>query len=79
MKQFEGNESAARSLELALATLQKSLTMLKEGAAGLSTGPELCVELDAAASQLSRAAAIEAEREMALDGVRMSILPPAAG
>jgi hypothetical protein len=77
IKQFEGNESAARSLDVALATLQKSLTMLKEGAAGLSTGPELCAELDAAASQLSRAAAIEAEREMTVEGARMSLLPPA--
>jgi hypothetical protein len=78
IKQFESNESAARSLDLALSTLQKSLTMLKEGAAGLSTGPELCAELDAAASQLSRAAELEAERETELGGgPRMSALPPA--
>jgi hypothetical protein len=77
IKQFEGNESAARSLELALSTLEKSLMMLKEGAAGLSTGPELCAELDAALSQLSRAAELEAERETDQSGPRMSALPPA--
>jgi hypothetical protein len=77
IKQFEGNEAAVRSLELALQTLQKSLAMLKEGAAGLSSGPEICAELDAATLQLSRAAALEAEREMDLGAGRMSALPPA--
>lgn len=77
IKQFEGNEAAARSLELALQTLQKSLAMLKEGAAGLSSGPEICAELDAATMQLSRAAAVEAEREMEFGAGRMSALPPA--
>lgn len=79
IKQFEGNDSSARALELALTTLQRSLTMLKEGAAGLSTGPELCAELDSAASQLSRAVAAEAERELELSGPRLSALPPAMG
>ena len=77
IKQFEGNEAAVRSLELALQTLQQSLAMLKEGAAGLSSGPEICAELDAATLQLSRAAALEAEREMEIGGGRMSALPPA--
>ncbi len=77
IKQLDGNEAASRSLELALQTLQKSLAMLKEGAAGLSTGPELCAEADAAASQLTRAAALEAEREIELGSGRVSALPPA--
>lgn len=77
IRQFEGNEAAVRSLELALQTLQKSLAMLKEGAAGLSSAPEICAELDAATLQLSRAAALEVEREMDLGGGRMSALPPA--
>lgn len=75
--QYEGNQSSAHALELALTTLQKSLTMLKEGAAGLSTGPELAAELDAATAQLSRAVALEAEREVELPGPRLSALPPA--
>ena len=77
IKQLESNEAAARSLELALSTLQKSLAMLKEGAAGLSTGPELCAEVDAAASQLTRAAALEAERDVEIASGRVSMLPPA--
>jgi hypothetical protein len=77
IKQLESNDAAARSLELALSTMQKSLVMLKEGAAGLSTGPELCAEVDAAASQLSRAATLEAERDIELSAGRMSSLPPA--
>lgn len=78
IKQLESNEAAARSLELALSTMQKSLAMLKEGAAGLSTGPELCAEVDAAASQLTRAATLEAERDSDPgSGGRMSALPPA--
>jgi hypothetical protein len=76
IKQFESNESAARSLELALTTLQKSLAMLKEGAAGLSSGPELCAEVEAASSQLTRAATLEAERETDFGASRVS-LPPA--
>jgi hypothetical protein len=63
IKQIEANEAAARSLELALSTLQKSMAMLKEGAAGLSTASELCAEIDAASGQLVRAAATEAERD----------------
>jgi hypothetical protein len=51
--------------------------MLKEGAAGLSSGPEICADVDAATLQLSRAAALEAEHEMDLGGGRMSALPPA--
>jgi hypothetical protein len=78
IKQVESNEAATRSLELALSTMQKSLAMLKEGAAGLSTGPELCAEVDAAASQLTRAAALEAERDIELgSGGRASAMPPA--
>jgi hypothetical protein len=77
IKQLESSEAAARSLELALQTLQKSLAMLKEGAAGLSTGPELCADIDAASSQLTRAAALEAERDVELASARMSSLPPA--
>jgi hypothetical protein len=77
IKQFESNDAALRSLELALQTLQKSLVMLKEGAAGLSSGPEICAELDAATLQLSRAAALEAERDIELGGGRMSTVPPA--
>lgn len=80
IKQLEGNEAATRSLELALSTMQKSLAMLKEGAAGLSTGPELCAEVDAAASQLTRAATLEAERDMDFNSPgRVSTLPPALG
>jgi hypothetical protein len=77
IKQFESNDAALRSLELALQTLQKSLVMLKEGAAGLSSGPEICAELDAATLQLSRAAALEAEREMEFGAGRLSTVPPA--
>jgi hypothetical protein len=78
IKQHETNEAAARSLELALLTMQKSLAMLKEGAAGLSTGPELCAEVDAAATQLTRAATLEAERDIELSGAgRVSMPPPA--
>lgn len=77
IKQLESNEAAARSLELALSTMQKSLAMLKEGAAGLSTGPELCAEVDAAASQLTRAATLDAERDSEPGAGRMSALPPA--
>jgi biopolymer transport protein ExbB/TolQ len=77
LRQFESSEAAVRSLDLALQMLQKSLAMLKEGAAGLSSGPEICAELDAAMSQLSRAAALEAERELEFGAGRMSALPPA--
>jgi hypothetical protein len=78
IKQIESHEAAARSLELALSTLQKSIAMLKEGAAGLSTAPELCAEIDAAAGQLARAAALEAERDAELAN-RVSMLPQAFG
>jgi hypothetical protein len=57
--------------------MQKSLAMLKEGAAGLSTGPELCAEVDAAATQLARAATLEAERDIELAAGRVSMPPPA--
>lgn len=77
IKQLEGNEAALRSLELSLQMLQKSLAVLKEGAAGLSSGPEICAELDAATAHLSRAAALEADREMDFGAGRMSALPPA--
>ena len=76
IKQLEGNEAARRSLELSLQTLQRSLSLLKEGAAGLSGAVELCSEIDGAAAQLSRAATLETERENEL-GTRVSILPPA--
>jgi hypothetical protein len=76
LKQLEGNEAARRSLELSLQTLQRSLSLLEEGAAGLSGAIELCAEIDAAAAQLSRAATLETERENEL-GVRVSLLPPA--
>jgi hypothetical protein len=76
VKQLEGNEAARRSLELSLQTLQRSLSLLKEGAAGLSGAIELCAEIDVAAAQLSRASALEVERENELGG-RVSILPPA--
>lgn len=76
IKQLEGNEAARRSLELSLQTLQRSLSLLKEGAAGLSGAVELCAEIDAAAAQLGRAVALEIEREHEIGG-RASILPPA--
>ena len=76
LEQLEGNEAASRSLELALQTLQNSVAMLKEGAAGPSTGAELCAELDAAISQLSRAAAFDPERETELRAGRPGALPP---
>lgn len=76
VKQLEGNEAARRSLDLSLQTLQRSLSLLEEGAAGLYGAIELCAEIDAAATQLSRAAALESEREIEL-GARVSVLPPA--
>jgi len=79
IKQIEGSEAAARSLELALSTLQKSIAMLKEGAAGLSTASELCAEIDAATGQLTRAAALEAERDSELAASRVSAVPHAVG
>jgi hypothetical protein len=78
IKQLEGNEAATRSLELALQTLHRSLAMLKEAAAGLSAAVDLCAEIDAAVSQLNRAAALEADRENELGPPgRVSALPPA--
>src|SRR5690606_15295933 len=59
IKQIEATEGAVSSLELALQSAQQSLAILKEGAAGLSSGPEMCAEVDAVTSQLSRAAAYE--------------------
>jgi hypothetical protein len=79
IKQIEGSDAAGRSLELSLSTLQKSIAMLKEGAAGLSTASELCAEIDAAAGQLTRAAALEAERDSELAESRVSALPHAFG
>lgn len=79
IKQLESNEAAARSLELALSTLQKSVAMLKEGAAGLCTASELCAEIDAATGQLMRAAAIEAEREPEPLAGRPGPMPHALG
>lgn len=77
IKQLEGNEAACRSLELALQTLQKSLAYLVEFAAGLGGPIEICAEVDAAASQLARAASLEAEREHELASSRLSVVPPA--
>jgi hypothetical protein len=77
IRQLENSETAVRSLDVALQTLQQSFAMLKEGAAGLSSAPEICAELDAAASQLTRAAAVEAEQETELGAGRVSMLPPA--
>ena len=62
-----------------ISTLQKSIAMLREGAAGLSTAPELCAEIDAATSQLTRAAVLEAERDAELSAGRTSALPHAFG
>ena len=67
------------SLELALSTLQKSMAMLKEGAAGLSTASELCAEIDAAAGQLVRAAAVEAERDADVASGRVGAQPHVFG
>lgn len=79
IKQIDGHEAAARSLELALSTLQKSMAMLKEGAAGLSTASELCAEIDAAAGQLIRAVAVEAERDPDVVSGRVGAQPQALG
>ncbi len=76
IKQLEGIEAAARSIELALSTFQKSIALLKEGAAGLGSAVELCAELDSSAAQLGRAAALEAEREHELNAGRTSTAPP---
>ena len=77
IRQLENSEAAVRSLDVALQTLQQSLAMLKEGAAGLSSAPEICAEVDAASSQLTRAAAVEVERETEFSAGRMSLPPPA--
>lgn len=78
IKQLEGNEAARRSLELSLQTLQRSLSLLKEGAAGLSGAIELCAEIDTSTVQLRRAAALESEREPLESGEhRVSLVPPA--
>jgi hypothetical protein len=74
IRQLDGNEAACRSIELALQNFQQSLALLAEAAAGLSTATELNSEIDTAASQLNRQAAIEAERELLT--TRSSILPP---
>jgi hypothetical protein len=75
IKQLEGNEAASRSLELALQNFQQSLALLAEAAAGLTSTAELGAEIDAAASQLTRQAALEAERERELAASRTSALP----
>ncbi|HEU4583063.1 MAG TPA: hypothetical protein VFS67_32610 [Polyangiaceae bacterium] len=74
IRQLEGNEAASRSIELALQNFQQSLALLAEAAAGLSTAAELAAEIDGAASQLNRQAAVEAERELLT--TRSSIMPP---
>jgi len=74
IRQLEGNEGASRSVELALQNFQQSLSLLAEAAAGLSTAAELGAEIDSAASQLNRQAAVEAERELLT--TRSSIIPP---
>jgi hypothetical protein len=74
IRQLEGNEAASRSVELALQNFQQSLALLAEAAAGLSTAAELAAEIDGAASQLNRQAAVDAERELLT--TRSSILPP---
>jgi hypothetical protein len=76
IKQLESNEAAARSIELALQTLHKSVALFKEAAAGLGTVVELCAEIDAATAQLGRAAALHAEREHEVSMGRPSSLPP---
>jgi hypothetical protein len=76
IRQREINEATCRSLELALQTLQKSLALLKEGAAGLGNAVELCAEVDAVTAQLSRASALDAEHESELGPARLSVLPP---
>ena len=76
IKQREVNEATCRSLELALQTLQKSLALLKEGAAGLGTSVELCAEVDAVTAQLTRASVLDAERDNELGPARLSALPP---
>lgn len=74
IRQLEGNEAASRAIELALQNFQQSLALLAEAAAGLSTAAELVAEIDGAASQLNRQAAVEAERELLT--TRSSIMPP---
>jgi hypothetical protein len=74
IRQLEGNEAACRSIELALQNFQQSLALLAEAAAGLSTAAELNTEIETAASQINRQAAIEAERELLT--TRSSVLPP---
>lgn len=74
IRQLEGNEAASRSIELALQNFQQSLALLAEAAAGLSTAAELGAEIDSAASQLNRQAAVDAERELLTS--RSSIMPP---
>lgn len=77
IKQQESQEGAARALELAVANLQRSLVVLREGAAGVSTGDELCAVAAAASADLVRAATLEATRETELSLPRMSAPPPA--
>jgi len=74
IRQLDGNETACRAIELALQNFQQSLALLAEAAAGLSTAAELNTEIDTAASQLNRQAAVEAERELLT--TRSSVMPP---
>jgi hypothetical protein len=73
IKQLEGNESACRSIELALQNFQQALALLAEAAAGLATAAELGTEIESAASQLNRQGAAEAERDLAIN---RTIPPP---
>lgn len=75
IKQLEGNEAACRSLELALQNFQQSLALLAEATAGLATATEIGAEIEAAASQLNRQAAIDAERELELTASRLTMSP----
>lgn len=75
IKQLEGNEAACRSLELALQIMQKSVAYVKEQAAGLGSASDICMELEAAAAQLGRAAAFEAAGDDEVTG-RSGVRPP---
>jgi HAMP domain-containing protein len=77
IKQLEGNEAACRSLELALQNFQQSLALLAEATAGLATATEIGAEIESAASQLNRQAAIDAERELELTATRLTMSPQA--
>jgi hypothetical protein len=74
IKQLEGNDAACRSIELAMQTITKSLSYLKECAAGMNSVAELCAEIDSAVAQLGHVAALEHEQE--LEVAQRSSLPP---